>query len=93
MKFHTQRSRGKAVMHQMKGVTLLEVLLAIVIFVIGMLALAHLQTNLTRSSTDANTRTVAASVGEDLLESLRAFRRVSTDPTAYCSPSPSTTTS
>ena len=67
-------------MHQMKGVTLLEVLLAIVIFVIGMLALAHLQTNLTRSSTDANTRTVAASVGEELLESLRAFRRVSTDP-------------
>jgi hypothetical protein len=67
-------------MQQMKGVTLLEVLLAIVIFVIGMLALAHLQTNLTRSATDANTRTVAASIGEELLESLLAFRRVETDP-------------
>jgi prepilin-type N-terminal cleavage/methylation domain-containing protein len=80
MKSHIQRLEGKAVMKQMKGFTLLEVLLAIVIFVIGMLALAHLQTNLTRSSTDANTRTVAANVGEELLETLRSFRRVSTDP-------------
>jgi type II secretory pathway pseudopilin PulG len=67
-------------MKHMAGVTLLEVLLAIVIFVIGMLALAHLQTNLTRSSTDANTRTVATNIGEEVLEALRAFRRVSTDP-------------
>ena len=79
MKFQTHDSKCLAV-KRMRGVTLIDVLLAIVIFVIGMLALAHLQTNLTRSSTDANVRTVAASVGEEILEGLRAFRRVSTDP-------------
>lgn len=63
-----------------EGFSLLEILLAIVIFVVGMLALAHLQTNLTRSATDANTRTVAAGIAEEILEELRGFRRVSTDP-------------
>ncbi len=63
-----------------KGFSLLEILLAIVIFVVGMLALAHLQTNLTRSATDANTRTVAAGIAEEILEELRGFRRISTDP-------------
>ncbi|NNK52208.1 MAG: prepilin-type N-terminal cleavage/methylation domain-containing protein [Xanthomonadales bacterium] len=63
-----------------KGFSLLEILLAIVIFVVGMLALAHLQTNLTRSATDANTRTVAAGIAEEIIEELRGFRRISTDP-------------
>jgi len=65
---------------RMRGITLLDVLLAMVIFAVGMLALAHLQTNLTRSSTDANTRTVATNVGEEVLELLRTYQRVSTDP-------------
>lgn len=67
-------------MIRMRGLTLLEILLAMVIFAIGMLALAHLQTNLTRSSTDANTRTVATNIGEEIMENLRAFQRVSSDP-------------
>lgn len=64
----------------MQGLTLIEILLAMVIFATGMLALAHLQSNLTRSSIDANTRTVAANIGEEIMETLRAFQRVSSDP-------------
>lgn len=63
-----------------RGFALLDVILAIVIFAVGMLALASLQTNLTRSSVDATTRTAAANIGEEILERLRSFRRVSTDP-------------
>lgn len=62
-----------------RGFTLLDVLLAILVFAVGMLALASLQTNLTRSSTDANTRTVATNIGEEILERLRSFRRVGSD--------------
>jgi len=63
-----------------QGFTLLDVLLAIFVFVIGMLALAHLQTNLTRSATDANARTLATNIGEEIIERLRSFERVYTDP-------------
>ena len=72
--------KGGGVMKRMRGFALLDVVIAILIFAVGMLALASLQTNLTRSSVDANTRTVAANVGEEILEGLRAFRLVSTDP-------------
>jgi type IV pilus modification protein PilV len=75
-----KHSRELAVMKSSGGFTLLDVLLAILIFVVGMLALAHLQTNLTRSSTDANMRTGAAAVGEEILEELRAYRLVEPDP-------------
>ena len=60
------------------GATLLDVLLAMVIFVVGMLALAHLQGNLSRSSGDANTRTVAANIAEETMEDKRAFEVVDT---------------
>jgi hypothetical protein len=73
-------SSGKAIKKGMQGSTILEVLIAIMIFVFGMLALAHLQTNLTRSSTDANTRTVATNIGEEILEFLRGYRYVESDP-------------
>ena len=79
MKHRINSTEGLAI-KRTRGMTLLDVLLGIVIFVIGMLALAHLQTNLTRSSSDANTRTVATNVGEELLEELRSFQRVSSDP-------------
>ncbi|NNJ64674.1 MAG: hypothetical protein HKP16_03850, partial [Xanthomonadales bacterium] len=59
-----------------RGMTLLDILLAIVIFVFGMLALTALQGNLSRSSTDANARTVAASVAEELIEELRTFEQL-----------------
>jgi type IV pilus modification protein PilV len=59
-----------------KGMTLLDVLLAIVIFVVGMLALASLQGNLTRSSADANTRTVGSNIAEELIEGLRTVEEI-----------------
>ena len=55
------------------GMTLLDVLLAIVIFVVGMLALAALQGNLTRSSTDASVRTMATNLAEELIEGMRTI--------------------
>ena len=62
------------------GSTLLEVLIAIVIFVVGMLTLASLQGNLTRSSSDANMRTVAANIAEETIEGLRAFEVIASEP-------------
>jgi Tfp pilus assembly protein PilV len=53
---------------------LLDVLLAIIIFVVGMLALASLQGNLTRSSADANARTVGINIAEENIERLRQFQ-------------------
>jgi type II secretory pathway pseudopilin PulG len=61
------------------GMTLLDVLLAIVIFAVGMLALAQLQTNLTRSSADASFRTMATNIGEEIFEGLRSFQLVYSD--------------
>jgi type IV pilus modification protein PilV len=66
--------------HRQSGYSLLEVMIAIAIFAIGMLALASLQGNLTRSAADANMRTVAVNLAEELIESRRGFARLS-DPT------------
>lgn len=75
-----QEFKGSTPMKNMKGVTLIDVLLAMVVFAVGMLALAHLQTNLTRSSSDGNLRTVATNVGEEIIERARSYARVRTDP-------------
>ena len=75
----TPMNQGTPVNH-MAGVVLLDVVLGIVIFVVGMLALAQLQGNLTRSGADANTRTVGANVAEEIIEAARAFAQVPTDP-------------
>ena len=53
--------------------TILDVLLGIVIFVVGMLALASLQGNLTRSTAEGNARTVATNIAEEMIEQLRVF--------------------
>lgn len=66
--------------HRQPGYSLLEVMIAIAIFAIGMLALASLQGNLTRSAADANMRTVAVNLAEELIENRRGFARLS-DPT------------
>jgi type II secretory pathway pseudopilin PulG len=63
-----------------RGINLLEVLVGIAIFALGMLALAHLQGSLARSSNDANARTVAINLAEETIESLRAFSQVEVDP-------------
>lgn len=66
---------------QDRGFALLEVVLAIAVFAFGMLALVELQTSLARSGSDANTRTVAANIAEELVERARGFtlKRAITD--------------
>lgn len=62
------------------GFSLIEVMIAVVIFAIGMLALASLQGSLTRSAGDASLRTTAVNIAERTIEDFRAFRRIDTDP-------------
>ena len=85
---HRARNRrSRAAIGRSSGTTLLEVLVAIVIFMVGMLALVHLQGNLGRSGADSNARTVASNIAEEIVESLRTFEQIPTDPngikTAY----------
>lgn len=61
------------------GFSLLEVVLAIAVFAFGMLALVELQTGLARSGSDANTRTVAANIAEELVETARGFTQIQAD--------------
>ncbi len=65
-----------------KGFSLLEVLIAMMIFSIGILALFQLQGGLSRSASDAYLRTIAINIGEAAIESRRGFKRVNVDPDA-----------
>lgn len=56
------------------GVGLIEVLIAIVVFAVGLLAIASLQGTLVRSSSDAKARTVATHLAEGAIEQMRAFQ-------------------
>jgi len=76
MKIKFDRNFSGLTLTRSGGMTLLDVLLAIVIFVIGMLALASLQGNLTRSSIDANSRTVGTNMAEEILEQLRTYQQL-----------------
>ena len=67
--------------HDQAGVSLLEVLVAALVFGIGILALISLQTSLLRSSSDARDRTIATNLAQDEMEQLRSF----TDPAGYAS--------
>ena len=58
------------------GFTLIEVLVGIVIFAIGMMALAQLQGNLSRAAAEANARTVAVNIAEETIERLRTFGQI-----------------
>ena len=62
--------------HRTKGYTLIEVLVGIVIFAIGMMALAQLQGQLSKASADATRRTVATNIAEEEIERLRSFRQI-----------------
>ena len=61
---------------QADGFTLIEVLVGIVVFAIGMMALAQLQGQLAKSSGESNARTVATNLAEETIESLRTFRQL-----------------
>jgi len=71
---HSSKKTGRS-----GGYTLIEVLVGIVIFAVGMMALAQLQGNLAKSSGDANARTVAANVAEEFIESARRFGQITSD--------------
>jgi type II secretory pathway pseudopilin PulG len=79
MNLHANRKFSGVSAPYRSGFTLLDVLLAILIFVVGMLALASLQGNLTRSSSDANARTVATNIAEELIEEFRTFEQVESE--------------
>lgn len=55
------------------GVSLVEVLVAVIVFAIGLLAIAALQGKLVRGGADAKARTVAANLAEQQLEEFRSF--------------------
>jgi prepilin-type N-terminal cleavage/methylation domain-containing protein len=62
-----------------RGYTLIEVLVGMIIFALGMMALVSLQGNLARNSSDSNARTVAANIAEEVIESVRTFSQINVD--------------
>jgi type IV pilus modification protein PilV len=64
-----------------RGFTLIEVLVGILVFALGMMALAKLQGNLARNSGDSNARTVATNIAEEIIESSRNFVQITSDGT------------
>ena len=58
------------------GFSILEVVIGIFIFVVGILALASLQGSLTRSMADSKVHTVAVNLAERQIESIQAFTQL-----------------
>lgn len=56
-----------------RGLSLVEVFVALLILSVGLIALAKLQVDLVRGSADARARTVALSLAEEKVEDLRTF--------------------
>lgn len=71
MRFFTQRQAG---------FSLLELVIGLFIFSTGMLALASLQGQLTRSQADAAVRSAATNIAEEQIEFLRGFGLIDDDP-------------
>jgi type IV pilus modification protein PilV len=67
-KLSIQRTRATA------GFSLLEVMIAVVILSVGLLALASLQVHLIRASADSKAQSIALSLAKDKLEQLRNFQ-------------------
>jgi len=61
-----------------RGFSILEVVIGIFIFVVGMLALGALQGALTRSMSDAKLRTTAANIADSFIERQRGFTQLLT---------------
>jgi type IV pilus modification protein PilV len=68
-------------MRRNRGFTLIEVLIGILIFALGMMALAKLQGSLARNSSDSNARTVATNIAEEIIERSRVFGQITSDGT------------
>jgi len=58
---------------QLRGFSLIEVMLAVLVLSIGILAVSKLQTSLLRSGADANNRSIAASIAQQKVDDLRRF--------------------
>ncbi len=56
-----------------RGFSIIEVMIGILIFAVGMLSLALLQGSLTRSQADSNSRAVAVNLAEEVIELARGF--------------------
>lgn len=66
----------KATLGRQAGFNLLEVVIGIAVFFIGLLALASLQGSLTRSMADAKVRSEASNLAERAIEQLRGFTTI-----------------
>ncbi len=64
-----------------RGLSLVEVFVALLVLSVGLIALAKLQVDLVRGSSDARTRTLALSLAEEKVEDLRTFARTDGDGT------------
>ena len=69
MTLHTSKSRG---------FSLIEVMIAVLVLAIGILAVSKLQTSLLRSGSDANKRSIAANIAQKKIDDLRRFVEIST---------------
>lgn len=61
---------------KIKGFSLIEVMVSLVILALGMLGIAKLQANLIQVSSDANQRTVAVSLAQQKLDDLKSFAKL-----------------
>ncbi len=68
MKFIEEKSKSK-------GFSLIEVLVALIVISVGLLALASLQGELFFSSSDSKSRSEAATIAQDRIEELRALQK------------------
>jgi len=72
-----------------RGFTLLEIMIAILIITIGLVALANLQGKLTRYSVIAKQRTIAMNLAEQQIETMHSFYTMDDTGAAACSVSQS----
>lgn len=63
-------------MSQQRGFSLIEILIAVVVMSIGLLALANLQTTLVRESSQAKARSVGLNLAKEKLEEIRGYRTI-----------------
>lgn len=77
-----------------RGMSLIEVFVALLVLSVGLIALARLQVDLVRGGSDARTRSVALALAEEKVEDLRTFAATDNSPSnpTLC-PSWSTTAS
>ena len=66
-------------LHQQQGVGLIEVMIAAIVFAVGVAALVRLQGNFFKSSSSANARSIAMSIAEEKMEDLRGFEAIDSD--------------